>query len=97
MSQVIEVATLVSAELNVRLVVACPYCKRKNVVSEKLPVNYICDPNNIMNVEMDSVKCYYCNRISFLDEEGQDSYRLNEDEPITDDELVNSVKGKPVT
>ena len=95
MSEILEVAKVVSTELRLRLVVICPYCDHKNAVEEVFSFS----GGPIVNhretdIEMDSIKCWNCHKISFLDEVCRDAYRSTVDEPITDSTSVKSVDGK---
>lgn len=102
MSRTIEVAKIVSTELQIHLVIICPYCDQSNTVEEFFSFSggpQDLGPQDLRGdlerLEIDSIKCWNCHKISFLDEECQNAYRLNEDEPITDSESVKSVDGKP--
>ena len=94
----IKVAKLAGADLHFRFIYVCPYCEQKNAfiidAQSSNPDDALAEIDKKLERRfagtggVDSIKCWYCNKISFLDEQHKDS--RNEDEPVP-------VQGAPVS
>ncbi len=101
MSQIL-VATLISADAHFCFVVLCPHCKQKNMfnvdLEDKSPTIDEIDLAGIMLANcmtqdvsidsVDSIECWHCNQVSFLDKHCKNS--------SDDEEPLHSIKGEPV-